>query len=240
MIRQKTLQTKRLSSRPERTWEPPNLRFSPTAWAKLLFLRDLGDSEVGGFGLSAADDLLFIEDVQLERQVCTGVSVAFDDQAVADFFDRQVDQGRRPEQFARAWLHTHPGNSPQPSPTDDETFARVFGRTDWAVMFILARGGRSYARLRFHVGPGGDLDLPVRVDYSRPFAASDQAAWREEYRAAVEIVEAVFSGRSDPLRLDPLADPMDPWDDDRFSARDRLLLEEELGFADAKESSHAV
>ena len=28
----------------------PVLRFSPTAWAKLLFLRDAGDTEIGGFG----------------------------------------------------------------------------------------------------------------------------------------------------------------------------------------------
>ena len=64
--------------------------------------------------------------------------------------------------------------------TDEETFARVFGRSDWAVMFILARGGQSYARLRFNVGPGGSLMLPVEVDYRRPFPASDQAAWSEE------------------------------------------------------------
>ena len=77
--------------------QSPILRFNPTAWAKLLYLRDLGDTEVGGFGISAADDPLYIEDVQLVQQACTGVSVAFDDQAVADFFDQQVDQGRRPE-----------------------------------------------------------------------------------------------------------------------------------------------
>ena len=29
----------------------PTLRFSPYAWAKLLFLRDLGETEVGGFGI---------------------------------------------------------------------------------------------------------------------------------------------------------------------------------------------
>ena len=49
----------------------PKLRFSPTAWAKLLYLRDLGPTEVGGFGISAADDLLRIEDVQLVLQNCT-------------------------------------------------------------------------------------------------------------------------------------------------------------------------
>ncbi len=39
----------------------PTLRFTPLAWAKLLFLRDRGPTEVGGFGLSAADDLCSIE-----------------------------------------------------------------------------------------------------------------------------------------------------------------------------------
>ena len=180
----------------------PTLRFRPTAWAKLLYLRDLGDTEVGGFGIAAADDLLLIEDVQLVRQVCTGASVAFDDQAVADFFDRQVDEGRTPEQFGRIWVHTHPGNFAEPSLTDEETFARVFGRTDWAVMFILARGGQSYARLRFHVGPGGDVDLPVAVDYSRPFAASDHAAWQAEYLACVEPARTTAGGQS-PFAVRP-------------------------------------
>ena len=55
-------------------------------------------------------------------------------------------------------------------------------------MFILARGGRSYARLRFHVGPGGDIELPVQVDYRRPFAASDHEAWLAEYQANVEVL----------------------------------------------------
>ena len=80
MNRQKTLEASRPPRRPDRRrWEPPALRFSPTAWAKLLYLRDSGDSEVGGFGISASDDLLYVEDVQLVRQVCTAISVAFDD-----------------------------------------------------------------------------------------------------------------------------------------------------------------
>ena len=163
----------------------PVLRFSPTAWAKLLCLRGLDDCEVGAFGISAADDLLCVEDVQLVQQLCDLASVAFDDESVADFFDRQVDAGRRPEQFARIWIHTHPGSCPQPSSVDEETFARAFGRSEWAVMFILAQGGKSYARLEFHVGPGGSVPLPVEVDYSREFAGSDRPTWREQYQANV-------------------------------------------------------
>jgi proteasome lid subunit RPN8/RPN11 len=151
-----------------------------------LFLRDQGETEVGGFGIASPDDLLRVEDIQLVRQICTSVSVRFDDESVADFFDRQVDAGRRPEQVGRLWIHTHPGSCPLPSATDKETFARVFGRTDYAVMFILARGGQTYARLEFHVGPGGWLLLPVHVDYTRPFPAANHAAWREEYLANVQ------------------------------------------------------
>lgn len=167
---------------------PPTLWFSPTAWAKLLYLRDLGETEVGGFGISAADDLLRIADVRLVKQHCTPVTVAFADDSVANFFDEQVDQGLRPECFARLWLHTHPGDSPEPSLTDEETFARVFGRSDWAVMFILARGGQTYARLRFNVGPGGSLKIPVGVDYQAPFTGSEHEAWETEYLAHVQNV----------------------------------------------------
>jgi hypothetical protein len=67
----------------------PILRFSPTAWAKLLFLRDAGDTEVCGFGIAAADDLLFVEDIVLVNQVCTWITAELDDASVADFFDSQ-------------------------------------------------------------------------------------------------------------------------------------------------------
>jgi hypothetical protein len=163
------------------------LRFSPTAWAKLLFLRDSGDTEIGGFGVAHNDDLLFVEDVELVEQTCTWARVESDDQSVADFFDDQVDAGRRPEQFGRIWIHTHPGNSPQPSQTDEATFARVFGSSDWAVMFILDRGGQCYARLRYNVGPGVDVELPVDVDYSRPFEGSDMELWQAEYLTNVRV-----------------------------------------------------
>jgi hypothetical protein len=158
-----------------------------------LFLRDLGQTEVGGFGITAAGDLLYVSDIQLVKQVCTGVSVRFDDASVADFFDRQVDLGRKPTEFSRLWLHTHPGACPQPSLTDEQTFARAFGKTDWAIMFILACGGQTYCRLEFHVGPGGAILLPVEVDFTLPFPAADQAAWREEYLASVQ---------EEPLLLD--------------------------------------
>ena len=174
------------------------------------------------------------------RQVCTGVSVVFDDQSVADFFDRQVDAGVAMARCGRLWIHTHPGNSAEPSMTDEQTFARVFGRTDWAVLFILAHGGPSFARLRFHVGPGGDIDLPVRVDYSRPFAASNHAAWEEEYLANVQIAEPSFFSGLDPEVIPHAAVAIDPFDEDWFLRWDRQFQDEVPGFAEGKEARHAV
>ena len=206
---------------------PQGLRLSPTAWAKLLYLRDAGDSEVGGFGISAADDLLYIEDVALVQQNCDLASVMLDDQAVADYFDRQVDAGRRPEQFGRTWIHTHPGSSPQPSVTDEATFARVFGGTEWALMFILARGGRTYARMQFHVGPGGAILLPVEVDYSRAFAASNHEVWQAEYVANVQVEPWPPEPRL-LSHLEPSAEPPGPSNPDakRRELWDELLYDE--------------
>jgi hypothetical protein len=172
----------------------PRLRFSPTAWAKLLFVRDRGPTQVGGFGITSADDLLYVEDIHLVKQVCTSVSVVFDDAAVAEFFDEQIDAPRKPEQFGRIWIHTHPGRSPKPSHVDEETFARVFGPCDWAVMFILAREGEDYCRLRFRAGPGGEWEISVGIDFQGHFAGSNCDAWAKEYEATVRQPEVRLTG----------------------------------------------
>ena len=167
----------------------PVLRFSPTAWAKLMFFRDYGDTEISGFGISDPEDLLYVQDFQTISQETTVASISLDDQSVADYFDEEVDGGRKPEEFFRIWLHTHPANSPSPSSTDETTFARVFGRCDWAVMFVMAREGKTYARLHFNVGPGGNVVIPVCVDYSVPFGPSEQELWEAEYKANIRPAE---------------------------------------------------
>jgi hypothetical protein len=176
------------SSRAEKP-KRPVLRFSPTAWAKLLYFRDRTDNEVGGFAVTEPDDLLFVKEFITVKQEVTAVSVKFDDAAVADFFDDQVDLGRKPEQFARIWLHTHPGDCSEPSVIDEETFARVFSNCQWAVMFVLAQDNRTHARLSFNVGPGSQLLIPVEVDYGQDFGPSDKAAWDTEYEANIKATE---------------------------------------------------
>ncbi len=70
----------------------PILRFTPTAWAKLLYFRDCQDTEVGGFGVTSADDLLLVEEFVTVKQDVSAASVCFDDAAVADFFDAQAER----------------------------------------------------------------------------------------------------------------------------------------------------
>jgi len=155
-------------------------------------MRDVTDNEVGGFGITEAEDLLFVTDFTLVKQKVTAVSVSFEDESVANFFEDLVEAGRKPEQFARIWLHSHPGSSPEPSMTDEQTFARVFGSCDWSVMCIVAQDGSTFARLRFSAGPGGEVKIPVCVDYGYEFDAADFEVWKQQYKVNV-IEDTVFS-----------------------------------------------
>jgi hypothetical protein len=142
------------------------LVFSPLAWLKLMYFLHAGNTEVGGFAISCDKDPLYIQDFVTVSQATTCVGVHFADEAVADYFDRCVDGGLTPERFGRIWCHTHPADSAQPSRMDEETFERVFGRCDWAIMFIVSRTARTYARLCFPAGPGGNVLLEVEVDWA--------------------------------------------------------------------------
>jgi hypothetical protein len=146
--------------------------------------------------VSTTGSPLLLEDVALVRQRCDWASVAFDDEAVADFFDRMVDAGRRPEEFGRVWVHTHPGDSAQPSATDEATFARAFGSCQWSVMLIVAQRDQTYARVSFGVGPGGELEIPVEVDFGAALPGANPLLWRAEYDACVQAAVATSSGRA--------------------------------------------
>jgi hypothetical protein len=200
---------------------PRPLTFAPLAWLKLQYLCHAGPTEVGGFGLSHPDDPLYLEDILVVRQRCTLATVAFDDAAVADLFDAMADAGIAPGRFARAWLHTHPGSSVDPSSTDEATFARVFGECDWAVMAILGRTGRTSARLRVSGGPGAVVELRTAVDWAawpavvgtEPALVERMVAWQREYAILVEVISLFVE--ADPLCRSGAAsflnDPFDPF-----------------------------
>ena len=56
----------------QRRSDGPILRFTPTAWAKLQYFCHRGNTEIGGFGLTSAEDLLLVEDFLTVRQSVSG------------------------------------------------------------------------------------------------------------------------------------------------------------------------
>ncbi len=90
---------------------------------------------------------------------------------------------------------------------------RVFGKSQWAVMFILAQGGQSYARLQFHVGPGGGITIPVAVDYSWPFAGSNHAGWEKEFLENVFTPPPVVVAENPLQAINNSREPLNPMKD---------------------------
>jgi hypothetical protein len=193
------------------------LRFAPLAWLKLQFFCHAGHTEIGGFGISALGDPLYVEDFVTVRQQVTPLTVRFADDAVSDFFDHCVDAGLKPQRFARIWCHTHPGDSVVPSSRDEETFSNSFGCCDWALMFILGRTGQTYARLAFSAGPGGALLLPTAADWAawpewvsagKGRLEAQVAQWQQEYMENIHLLPALTAS---PALAERLEDTAEDW-----------------------------
>ena len=92
---------------------------------------------------------------------------------------------------------TRPSPAPRTKRRSNASSAAASGRS----CSCLARGGKTYARLRFNTGPGGQIALPVEVDYRRPFAGSDIDAWKAEYKA--NIHEVAWFDLDDRMLLGP-------------------------------------
>lgn len=163
------------------------LRFTPYAFAKMVFLRDRESNlEVGGFGVSDADDLLLVRDIVLPHQTVSAAAVNFDEDKLPGFYEDMVDAGMSLPQFSRIWIHTHPFDGATPSAVDESTFRDVFGNNDWAVMFILANSGKTTSRFRANVSQLNiEQDINWRIEWKTPFPAADPSAWEQEYVARV-------------------------------------------------------
>jgi hypothetical protein len=168
------------------------LKFTPYSWAKLVFLRDLGKTEVGFMALTKRPDLNRVIDVLMPPQECSSAYTEFKEEGLAEFFEKMVDKGHHPEEFGRIWCHTHPFESPTPSGTDETTFTREFSGPDWAIMFIVGTSGKTSCRLRWrsnpavaHIIPGEKCtkELDIAIDYRGDFPGTDKKAWEEEYKA---------------------------------------------------------
>lgn len=187
-IKQKKAQKNLVTSPKREIIEVPKavLRFSPYAWAKMLYMRDAGPTEVAGCIVTRPDDVLAAVDFLLVKSLCGPASFELDDDYLSNMWLDLGEAGWPIECFSRILGHTHPGIAPIPSTEDEATFQRCWGNTNWAVMFILAEGAECYAGLQYNKEPRHRAIIPVKVDYSLNFGSSDKEEWKKEYDRCVE------------------------------------------------------
>ena len=82
------------------TW----LSFTPYAWAKIKYLLNKEDNEVGKYGISSIAEPFLVTDVHVPKQEVSLASVDFDDDGIADMFEQLVEEGLQPAEFARIWI----------------------------------------------------------------------------------------------------------------------------------------
>jgi hypothetical protein len=101
--------------------------------------------EVSLMGVSASEeDLAHIVDFRCVPQDVTAGLTEPTDEGMAAYFEGMVmDEDISAMRCGRFWAHTHPGTSPTPSSTDNETFSKWFKESDYGVMYILADGDDS-------------------------------------------------------------------------------------------------
>ena len=162
--------------------EKPQLLFTPYAWAKMRWFEQAGETEVSGFGVASQENGLEVHDFQTVSQKVGPAYCKLDDRDLAAYMDRMCDKGLEPKDFMMVWLHTHPGFNTAPSSLDNDTFQRVFGDCNWAVMCIMSQDGSATATIQFDTPFGRWQDeIEAVVDYTLDFPASDIESWIEEY-----------------------------------------------------------
>ena len=152
------------------------LVLSPLAYLHWEFLCHVGEVEVSAFGVTAPGRPLYVEELWLPHQEGGWASTEVDDWTEL-FDDAAPENNWKPEQIGKVWLHTHPGNSADPSATDEQTFKEKFGDCAWALMLILAKNSEAYCRLRV----GGPLPIEQAVDWG--------VSWRRMPEYAARIAE---------------------------------------------------
>jgi len=204
-----------------------NLRFTPYAWAKLIFMRDQGSTEVAGYGVSSIEDPLLVTDFMLVKQESSAATFDFDDEGLADYVDDMIDLDFQPAEFLRIWIHTHPGNSASPSSTDETTFAEKFSDSDWAIMFILAKGGETTTVLKYKQ-PQCRINIPNSVDFNEEFGESRKEEWKEEYKLCVK--EKTYKKKKGTSKKKKIANKSNTFlfDDDDWEIDEEYGSEEDL------------
>lgn len=202
-----------------------SLNFSAYAWAKLQFFLNATNSEVGMMGISSLENPLTIIDLAILPQEVTTASIEFSEEGIANFYDDCIDLKMNPIQYSRVWIHTHPTGIYSPSSVDEKTFSDIFGKCDWAVMYILTKDNRDYCALQFNRFPQHRVELTgTRVDFSIPFQNSNKELWEKELKDNVkkkEIIVKKFNKKENKQNgygyYGSRINPLDKWTEHYFN-----------------------
>jgi len=55
-------------------------------------------------------------------------------------------------------------------------------------MCIVAQNNKTYTRISFNVGPGGQVLIPVKVEFTCDFGPTDKKLWEAEYQANIKAL----------------------------------------------------
>ena len=197
------------------------LRLTPYAWAKLIWMRDKGNTEVAGYATTATDDPLLVTDFRLIKQECTMETFDLDTNDIAEDMERTLDAGLMPWMTHNILCHTHPSNDTTPSSVDEDNFEKAFSHPNWAIMLIIGQDGSAYCRLKMNTGPGTISLLNVVIEYGVPFNGSNPTEWEKEYKAKVSKKESFYmtGAKGKGRRLIPSAPLLDVFEDQLGATR---------------------
>ncbi len=197
------------------------LRLTPYAWAKLMWMRDKGNTEVAGYCVTGTSDPLLVTDFVLIKQECTIVTFDLDSEDIVEYTDRMMDEGLAPWQCMNILAHTHPSNDTTPSGVDEDNFEAAFSHPNWAIMLIVGQDGSAYCRLKMNTGPGTISLLDVVIEYGVEFSGSNPEEWEKEYKAKVSQRDSfhMTGAEGKGRRLVPDAPLIDIWEDQLGATR---------------------
>lgn len=144
-----------------------SIRISPHAYQKVAFFTRK-DVEVGGFAITSPEDPSLILDFVVLPQTSSSCEFDFSPDGMQNYLNEMVDAGISPNNCFRMYIHTHPGNSPQPSSVDNEQFDKLMQDYPWFGMIIFAKDLSTYARVKMTQGCGLEAELDLEIDWDVP------------------------------------------------------------------------
>ncbi len=224
----------------------PKLRFSPIAWQKIIIGMEYSKNEIGFWGITDKNDGLWVCDVYVPEQEVSSATTDFKDGACLKYLTTYAKQGYAPYQLGRVWIHTHPGNSTEPSGKDRHTFKTLIGQSAIGCMVIFGQNHTAQAWLLLtnpeQLQGQFELKIPVEIDWHCSYAGFNYESYIKTLEDAIEEKKFVqlgwqggaTGGQFNGRHLVVNTDKADKKGDDK--AEDIIVLEDKKKDETAKES----